>query len=196
MTADDRVVLRDPELIELLAEEPELLAILDAYAVTQKRYWHERAHHLRKRVVWAVAAALALLCAGGALAYAIVAGPLHDSKLVPDATGPGACQLIGGTAADATTYFGARGITISWRLTRWPSTNSATSTAAAPNQAQTVPGGFTSAPASVPPDSIVWNTVPLEGDASRVIVFVESPNDPDAPQLRLPDACANRSSTG
>jgi hypothetical protein len=34
---DDRRVLRDPELVELFADEPELLAILDAYASTQRR---------------------------------------------------------------------------------------------------------------------------------------------------------------
>ena len=39
MTADDRRALRDPEMIELLADEPELLAIVDAYAATQHRYW-------------------------------------------------------------------------------------------------------------------------------------------------------------
>lgn len=39
MTADDRRALRDPEMIELLAHEPELLAIVDAYAATQHRYW-------------------------------------------------------------------------------------------------------------------------------------------------------------
>ena len=37
MSADDRSVLRDRELIELLADEPELLAILDAYATTQAK---------------------------------------------------------------------------------------------------------------------------------------------------------------
>lgn len=38
MTADDRRVLRDQEMIELLADEPELLAIVDAYAATQHGY--------------------------------------------------------------------------------------------------------------------------------------------------------------
>lgn len=48
MTGDDRIVLRDPELIELLADEPELLAILDAYAVTQAEEW-QAATALRRR---------------------------------------------------------------------------------------------------------------------------------------------------
>lgn len=122
MTADDRVVLRDHELVELLGDEPELLAILDAYAATQRRYWHETTRR-RNRLVWALAAALALICAGGALAYAIVAGPLHNATLIPDATGPGACQLIGKTAADASTYFGAQGVTIWWRFSHWPSSS-------------------------------------------------------------------------
>lgn len=42
MTADDRRVLRDTELIELLAGEPELLALVDAYAATQQRNWPHR----------------------------------------------------------------------------------------------------------------------------------------------------------
>ena len=42
MTADDRRVLRDTELVELLANEPELLALIDAYAATQQRHWPHR----------------------------------------------------------------------------------------------------------------------------------------------------------
>jgi hypothetical protein len=195
MTADDRVVLRDHELVELLGDEPELLAILDAYAATQRRYWHETTRR-RNRLVWALAAALALICAGGALAYAIVAGPLHNATLIPDATGPGACQLIGKTAADASTYFGAQGVTIWWRFSHWPSSSAPATAPATPGEATMVGGGFTSSPATVPTDSIVWNTMPVEGDSSRVIVFVEAPNDPNAPQLTLPDTCTSGGRTG
>lgn len=42
MTADDRRVLRDTELVELLADEPELLALVDAYAATQQCHWPHR----------------------------------------------------------------------------------------------------------------------------------------------------------
>ena len=48
MTADDRRVLRDAELVRLLADEPELLAIVDAYAATQRR--HRSHRRLRTRV--------------------------------------------------------------------------------------------------------------------------------------------------
>jgi hypothetical protein len=36
-SADNRLVLHDRELVELLSDEPELLAILDAYAATQRQ---------------------------------------------------------------------------------------------------------------------------------------------------------------
>lgn len=197
MTADDRLVLHDRELIELLADEPELLAILDAYGATQGRYWRGSARRVPKRVVWVVAAAVALLCVGGALAYFVAFGPLHNAQIVPDAKGPGACQLLGRTAADASTYFDAHGLTISWRFTRWPSASPKTTvTETAPGQAQAVGGGFTSAPETVPPDSVVWNISSVETDPALVIVFVEAPNDPDAPQLTLPDACRSQNGSG
>lgn len=47
MTADDRRALRDPELLELLASEPELLAIVDAYAATQHHHWRRSRLGLR-----------------------------------------------------------------------------------------------------------------------------------------------------
>lgn len=56
MTADDRRALRDPEMIELLADEPELLAIVDAYAATQR-------HDLRPSRLWSHARRLGLLTA-------------------------------------------------------------------------------------------------------------------------------------
>lgn len=49
MTGDERIVLRDPELLELLSDEPELLAILDAYAVTQAEEWQAAAARRRRR---------------------------------------------------------------------------------------------------------------------------------------------------
>lgn len=39
---DDRVVLHDHELVRLVADEPELLAIVDAYAATQHAAWRRR----------------------------------------------------------------------------------------------------------------------------------------------------------
>lgn len=62
MTADDRRALRDPEMIELLAREPELLAIVDAYAATQHRYWRRSRMGAR---AWRLGLLAALLAAIG-----------------------------------------------------------------------------------------------------------------------------------
>jgi hypothetical protein len=63
MTADDRRALHDSEMLELLADEPELLAIVDAYAATQHRYWRRSrlgARALRLGLLAAVAAAIGI----------------------------------------------------------------------------------------------------------------------------------------
>ena len=54
---DDRLVLHDAELVELVADEPELLAILDAYAATQRR----RRQPLPLRRLGLIAAAVAAI---------------------------------------------------------------------------------------------------------------------------------------
>ena len=60
------LVLRDAELVELLADEPELLALADAYEATQRRYWARRASRRTwtRRVL--VAAAVAAVVAPAA----------------------------------------------------------------------------------------------------------------------------------
>ncbi len=39
MSTSPSLVLRNSEIVELLGDEPELLAIADAYESTQRRYW-------------------------------------------------------------------------------------------------------------------------------------------------------------
>jgi hypothetical protein len=61
VTADDRSVLRDAELIELLADEPELLALVDAYAATQQGHWPHRRIGVRVLRLGLLAAAVAII---------------------------------------------------------------------------------------------------------------------------------------
>jgi hypothetical protein len=66
VTRTSSLVLRDAEVVELLADEPELLALADAYQATQRRYWTRRT----SRRAWArrtlVAAAVAAILAPAA----------------------------------------------------------------------------------------------------------------------------------
>ena len=59
MTSTRSHVLQDAELVELLGDEPELLALADAYEATQRRYWTPRA----RRRTWTRAAAVAAAAA-------------------------------------------------------------------------------------------------------------------------------------
>ncbi len=75
MTADDRRALRDPELVELLAGEPELLAIVDAYAATQDRYWRRSRLAIHARRLGLIAIVVAAI-AVPAVAFAAQIGQL------------------------------------------------------------------------------------------------------------------------
>jgi hypothetical protein len=57
--SDRRTAFRDRELIEFFAAEPELLAIADAYASTQRRYWRRR----ERVTVWRLGALAAVVVA-------------------------------------------------------------------------------------------------------------------------------------
>lgn len=75
------LVLRDTELVELLADEPELLALSDAYAATQRDHWtHTRSlkRLIRATVVAAAAAAIAIPAAAFADQIGSLVG-LYDS---------------------------------------------------------------------------------------------------------------------
>ena len=92
MTADDRRVLRDHELVELLAGEPELLAIVDAYATTQDRYWRRSRlviHARRFGLIAAVVAAIVVPAAaladhiGQILGLSNSGTPMPTSQIPP-----------------------------------------------------------------------------------------------------------------
>lgn len=61
MIADDRRVLRDAELVGLLADEPELLAIVDAYAATQQGHRSHRRPSTRVARLGLLAAVIAAI---------------------------------------------------------------------------------------------------------------------------------------
>lgn len=100
MTGDDRSVLRDPELVDLLADEPELLAILDAYATTQVEEAYSTAPSSTWRRAFAGRRRGPILAAGlgaAALASALALLPMQlgerelgvvDQALAAVSTGP------------------------------------------------------------------------------------------------------------
>jgi len=84
-------VLRDPELVDLLCDEPELLALADAYGATQHVHW--RCGHARTRVrhaslVAAVAAAIAIPAAAFADQIGGLIGLYDSGTPVPSSAFP------------------------------------------------------------------------------------------------------------
>lgn len=172
-----------------------------------------RTARLRRRVPtsrWALAAAaliaVAGLSVGGlALAGSFGFGALHRGTVYVDATtvggpnGISTCALIGEPANQAATTLTSSGVAIQWRFTHWgtatattlnsptPATAQENAEAAAQAAAQAVAsaeattGGTSDTVSSVPGDSLVWDVIP-DGQTSA-FVFVEAPNDPNAPTV-------------
>ena len=139
-----------------------------------------------------IAAATALVVAGVAVA-ATSLGWLDRATLIPkvvaddDATRgvpQSECHLLGQPAAKAIAFFDARGVAIEWRLTRFATSREERPGAVATSE------GFTSAPAHVPPDSVVWDIrrEPQLGPR-RVLVFVHLFDDANAPRVAVPASC-------
>jgi len=179
-------------LIELAADDElvrELLAPLArVQPVTLRRT--TRRHRRPHRMLLAAAALAAALLVGG-LALAGVFGPLHNAVLKPNApTLPSpvvsgiACRLIGQSAGTAQTVLTQHGYQIGWRFQHWGT--QATGTDNNPTAPQAVTGGYTSTPATVPPDSIVWDITPDDRTPNMLFVFVQAPNDPNAPTISPP----------
>lgn len=63
MTRDGYDVLRDPELVDLFCDEPELLAIADAFAATQSQLLESRRHRRRIRRIAPLVVVVAAVCA-------------------------------------------------------------------------------------------------------------------------------------
>jgi hypothetical protein len=138
------------------------------------------------------AAAASAALAATALAVTGVFGPLHGASLQPSVPNLAlrsgvACQLIGGTAAHAQTTLAQNGYQVEWRFQRWGADLLSPGAGSTPGA---VGGGYSSAPESVPPDSVVWDITPDTRTSGSVFVFVEAPNDPNAPHIVPPD-CAN-----
>jgi hypothetical protein len=169
------------------------------------------ARRWRRRALLGAGVAASLAVVGGGMAAAGVFGPLHGVTLQPGApdvplSGTTACQLIGQTAAQADKTLTENGYRVEWRFMRWgdeslpavpvsttgPGTTDDETVTPAP--AGAVVGGFSSAPTTVPGDSVVWQMF-TDGHASRtVLVFVEAPNDPNAPTISPPDCSTTPSS--
>ena len=169
-----------------------------------------RITRLRHRVPtsrWALAAALVAV-AGlslGGFALADVFGPLHRGTIYVDAStlggpsGISACDLIGKPAGQVAATLTSNGIGIEWRYTHWGTAVASTSGApgaTTPQQqaeanaqgaaqdvhaAEAVTGGSSDAVSSVPDNSVVWDIVP-DGQ-TKAFVFVQAPNDPNAPTV-------------
>ena len=137
-----------------------------------------------------VAAGASAALAATALAVTGVFGPLHGASIQPSALGSGAaCGLIGGTAAHAQTTLAQNGYRVEWRFQRWGADLLSPASGSTPGA---VGGGYSSAPESVPPDSVVWDITPDTRTSGSVFVFVEAPNDPNAPHIVPPDCAHGR----
>jgi hypothetical protein len=83
-------VLRDSELVELLSDEPELLALADAYEATQRRYWNKRPRRewFRPAVAVAVVVAIAIPAAAFADQIGTLIGLYNQGTPVPASAFP------------------------------------------------------------------------------------------------------------
>lgn len=135
--------------------------------------------------------AVLLVFASLATAGAIGFGPLHGASISPNpptlttgATSTLACDLIGQTAGQAETTLHQNGYEIEWRFQHWGSQPVQTADKNAPSG---VTGGYSSEPQTVPADSVVWDIDADTRSANTFFVFVEAPNDPNAPTLTPPN---------
>jgi hypothetical protein len=138
----------------------------------------------------AIAGVAVLVFASLATAGAIGFGPLHGASISPNpptlaggATSTLACNLIGQTAGQAETALHQNGYQIEWRFQHWGSQPVHSADEKAPSG---VTGGYSSEPQTVPADSIVWDIGADTRSANTFFVFVEAPNDPNAPTLTRP----------
>lgn len=161
----------------------------------------------RRTLIGAFAAAAVLIAAGLATASGaglLHFGPLHRATLeVAPTTLVGAngqistCNLIGKRADQVATTLASRGIVIEWRYQHWGTVTVSTGDGSPASAAQAnahaaavaVTGGNSHAVSSVPGDSIVWDASPDSRSPNEAFVFVEAPNDPNAPTIS-PTGCS------
>jgi hypothetical protein len=151
-----------------------------------------RPRRSRPLMLTAATAGIAVLAfASLATAGAIGIGPLHGASISPNppalTTGTAstlACNLIGQTAGRAETALHQNGYQIEWRFQHWGSQPAQHADKDTPGA---VAGGYASEPQTVPADSVVWDIGADTRSANTLFVFVEAPNDPNAPTLTPPN---------
>jgi hypothetical protein len=183
----------DPIIYDTLNAEVPLRSELqpdwdDVLTRTQQRRSSGATRRPRRRIPssrWALVAAVvtaAALSVGG-LAIADAFGPLHGAKLVVNPSTVGGtngiptCDLIGKRADQVAAKLASSGIGVEWRYMHWGATVVPTGS----GSPGAVTGGTSEAVSSVPNDSVVWDVVP-DGQ-TKAFVFVEAPNDPNAPTI-------------
>jgi hypothetical protein len=171
------------------AEDERVRALLEPLDRVPPVRLPARRQRSRVQVLIAIAIGVAVLTVGG-LAVAGAFGPLHGARLEPIASNtplPGtqllACDLIGLSAGQAAQLLEERKIAIEWRYQHWGDE----AIAGGESAPGAVGGGYSTAPATVPPDSVVWDVVTDTRADHSVFVFVQAPDDPNAPTIVKPD---------
>ena len=169
---------------EDLVSLDELRTVLNTHAGPPSPRTRPTPDRLRRLPLIALAVGVAAALSAGGLALAESFGPLHGAKLLLTPTtlggsnGPlSTCDLLGKTAKHAEAQLGNSGIAIEWRFMRWGTITAPT----AQGSPGAVTGGESDTVSTVPENSVVWDVVP-DGQA-RAFVFVEAPNDPNAPTI-------------
>jgi hypothetical protein len=187
----------DPVIYETLAHEVPLRTDLhpawdDVLTRAEQRRSRGALRPRRHRILrsrWALVAAL-VAAAGlsvGGLALADAFGPLHGARLVINPStlggknGISTCDLIGKTADQVAAKLTSSGIGIEWRFMHWGTTVVPTGKGSPTG----ITGGRTDVVSSVPNDSVVWDVSP-DGQ-TKAFVFVQAPNDPNAPIISTGD---------
>jgi hypothetical protein len=153
-----------------------------------------RARRVRRPVlgvVAAVAGVAILAFAGLATAGAIGFGPLHGASISPNpptlttaASSDLACRLIGQSAGKAETLLSQSGYQIEWRFQHWGTQTAQSGDGSTPGA---VTGGYASEPSTVPADSVVWDIGVDSRSPKMLLVFVQAPDDPNAPTITPPN---------
>lgn len=184
--------------VELDRDDEVVRELLAPFGRVQSVVLQHRTSVRRSRRPWMLLAA-----AGGAsvLAFASLAtagafdiGPLHGALISPNpptlttqATSTLACNMIGKTAGEAEASLRQSGFQIEWRFQHWGAQTAQSGNKSTPGA---VTGGYATAPATVPTDSIVWDITADTQSPNTLFVFVQAPNDPNAPTVAPPNCQA------
>lgn len=182
-------------VFELDHEDEVVRDLLAPFArVEPVRLRRRPARRARPWIVAAAAGVVAILVLAS-LATAGAFGPLHGASISPTpptlttpASSDLVCSLIGQTASRAETLLHQSDYQIEWRYQHWGTQIARTGSGTSPGA---VTGGYTTEPATVPADSIVWDIGTDSRTPKALFVFVQAPNDPNAPTV-TPPACQSR----